>query len=507
MFDIMDGLHPANQILEARAAVRLDTLEQLEVGPALHAGLVELRAVPIGSQTAVRASVLWGKLIAHCQAQQMITTTDAVNNPDRLILAASHESSELIGEELAALTHVSSGTSCGQVRFTEYVGDNLALSWEALDRGDLTLQHLQYLTRATTGCTPALVQIIDSQLIPPAIARGWTPAKLATEARKAVITLDPDGAADRATKAKTCADVILIPGPNECATLIGDGDAVTLTAIKAAIDTRAAQLVRDATEPLPIGLARIRAMAQLILDPDQHARRPRYDGILTIDLTTWLGITQQPGELTGYGPISPATARALAADTSFRVAISDPDTADLLALGHTRYRPSARLTSYIQARDRTCQFPGCQQPAVRCDLDHRREHNRGGPTDPDNLQPLCRRHHNLKTHKLWRTRRNPDSTQTWTSPLGFTHTPDHSTYQVNAVLEPPDDGDQPPEQIGNRLPEHPDEIPHPRIDDPLPEAPTITLEEYLAYSDNLERHTFWNVNRHYDQHPHLHLAS
>jgi Domain of unknown function (DUF222) len=506
MFGYMEGYHAANDVINARASARLDELERLPVGVGLLTGLSALRSVPLGLHAAVRASVLWRKMISHCQAQQMITVADAATSSDLLGFAMGHAANEIVGEELATLSHLSSGMGVGQVRFVEQVGQDLPLSWEALDRGDLTLTHLQYLGRAVHSCSPRVTQAVDTQLIPLAVARGWTPGKLASEARKAVITLDPDGAAERAKKAKAAADVILLPGQDECATLIADGDAAMLVRVKAAIDTLAARLVRESPLPLPIGVARVQAMAELILG-ERTGTAPKLEGYLSIDLTTWLGLTQNPGQITAYGPISPATARLLAADTTFRLMLTDPTTGKALGLGTTRYRPTAELARFIKARDTTCEFPGCHQPSYRCDLDHCKEHRSHGPTDPDNLHPLCRRHHNLKTHKIWHVQINRDGTKTWTSPLGFTHTPDQNAYQLKPLqpLEPPNEN-QPPEDIDNRLPDQPNPNPPGDIDDPLPESPTITLEEYLHYSDELERQIFWNANRYYDQRPDLQIA-
>ena len=58
-----------------------------------------------------------------------------------------------------------------------------------------------------------------------------------------------------------------------------------------------------------------------------------------------------------------------------------------------------------------------------CDTDHRTTFGHGGPTTAVNLGPLCRTHHNAKTHGRWRVQHDPDTdTLTWTSPLGRTYT-------------------------------------------------------------------------------------
>ncbi|UVO11408.1 HNH endonuclease [Mycobacterium sp. SVM_VP21] len=51
------------------------------------------------------------------------------------------------------------------------------------------------------------------------------------------------------------------------------------------------------------------------------------------------------------------------------------DPADLPAEPH--YRPSRALAAFIRARDLTCRFPGCDQPATHCDIDHAVAHPHG----------------------------------------------------------------------------------------------------------------------------------
>lgn len=81
------------------------------------------------------------------------------------------------------------------------------------------------------------------------------------------------------------------------------------------------------------------------------------------------------------------------------------------------YRPPPRLRDYITARDVTCRFPTCRQPVWRCDLDHSIPYHRGGRTCSCNLGGLCRFHHQLKQHRLWRLAQEA-GTFTWTTPAG-----------------------------------------------------------------------------------------
>ncbi|MFP5071064.1 DUF222 domain-containing protein [Pseudonocardia nantongensis] len=87
--------------------------------------------------------------------------------------------------------------------------------------------------------------------------------------------------------------------------------------------------------------------------------------------------------------------------------------------------PSARfargpLADHIHIRDRTCTGPGCTRTARRSDLDHTRDHSRGGPTVQANLGPACTRHHPDKDRGWTLTQPEPGLFR-WTSPLGRTY--------------------------------------------------------------------------------------
>ena len=138
-----------------------------------------------------------------------------------------------------------------------------------------------------------------------------------------------------------------------------------------------------------------------------------------VDLPTLLGLADNPAELSGYGAIPASLARELATSHLWRRFITDPITGELLDVGREKYVPPQGLIDFIKARDKTCRFPGCNQPAHLADLDHVIPWEEGGTTSPDNLGALCRRHHNIKTHGNWKLESHEDGACTWTSPEGF----------------------------------------------------------------------------------------
>jgi hypothetical protein len=99
------------------------------------------------------------------------------------------------------------------------------------------------------------------------------------------------------------------------------------------------------------------------------------------------------------------------------------DLADHIAVD--AYEVPDRLARQTRLHNSSCVFPRCTRKAVNCDCDHVIPHNRGGPTRPCNIAPLCRSHHRLKTHGGWTYTKLDPTTYQWRSPHGHTYLRDH----------------------------------------------------------------------------------
>jgi hypothetical protein len=165
--------------------------------------------------------------------------------------------------------------------------------------------------------------------------------------------------------------------------------------------------------------------------------------------TTISGAGTTPGYLPGYGALPAPTIRELSTHARLRPLLPAHE-----LTAEPRYRPSAALTDFIRARDLYCRFPGCDQPAEVCDIDHTIPYRLGGPTHPSNLSLKCRAHHLLKTfwsgRNGWREQQLSDATIIWTSPSGrtYTTTPGGAlffpqlatpTEELTNTIHPPDD--------------------------------------------------------------------
>ena len=223
--------------------------------------------------------------------------------------------------------------------------------------------------------------------------------------------------ADARTVAQRQADTLtdlLISTENTATAHISTTIDTTGTALAGTAATRGATtggtVGANATVLIPPG-------AGMVFGPCARQRRPLIQ--VSVALSTLLGIDDQPGELAGAGPIPAALARRLADDPSgtWRRLVTDPR-GQLIDYGRSTYRPPAALADHVSARDRTCRFPGCRQPAHTSEIDHRIAWADGGHTNEANLHILCARHHHLKDQTRWQVHRHPDGHTAWTSPTG-----------------------------------------------------------------------------------------
>ena len=200
------------------------------------------------------------------------------------------------------------------------------------------------------------------------------------------------------------------------------------------------------------------------------ARRPDPPGAggltgtvnLTMPLSSLLGLTDMPGELAGFGPVTAHSSREIALGTlsapgvrwcvtvtgdtgqavghgcatrsplkragparpAWTFTMRIKPLADAVC-GHEResasYRPPPLLRHLVQLRNQRCTAPGCRMPAVACDEDHTVPFDQGGRTCECNLGPLCRHHHRCKQADGWRLEQPEPGVFAWVTPSGWTY--------------------------------------------------------------------------------------
>jgi hypothetical protein len=357
-------------------------------------------------------------------------------------------------EDVSSALRLSAGTAQMRIDVARTLVNHLPNTCSALATGELSAAHATVIARETAaairdGLSEFAIFSIEEKAI--AHAEFHTPSQVAQQVRSAIAKFAPATFEEVVEKARDSRRVSCyndVDGMSTVVAILPAEDAQTvMKAIEAFIikgssvfkisdlsktdahtidsydkvgktsdsrhsDSRSADMKRaDALTSLA-GFALAASSEEVALH-----RRPITVNV-TIDLPTLLGLSENPGQLAGYGAIPASVARALASDGKWKRFITDPQTGALLDYGRETYQPPQALIDFLIARDRTCRFPGCRRSAALSDLDHAQSWEEGGTTSLDNLGALCRRHHQLKTHGGWGIESRADGSCTWTSPLG-----------------------------------------------------------------------------------------
>ena len=135
-------------------------------------------------------------------------------------------------------------------------------------------------------------------------------------------------------------------------------------------------------------------------------------------------------EILGIGLVAPDTVDALVDRFGCRLTrvLFDADTGITAQTASARYEPPPKIREFVQLRDRSCRFPGCSRPVIRCDEDHVQEWP-AGDTKGANLVAMCRHHHDAKTKGHWDVEMTDDGICTWINRTGrrYTTYPDTDT--------------------------------------------------------------------------------
>ena len=143
---------------------------------------------------------------------------------------------------------------------------------------------------------------------------------------------------------------------------------------------------------------------------------------------------------TGDGlELPPASVLRLLCQGLVTPVIKDRD-GNVLFVGRTVRHANRAQRRALRVMYRTCAFEGCEVPFHRCEIHHIVPWERGGPTDLDNLIPLCSRHHHVVHELGWKLRLEADRTLVIVQPDGteYARTRPHLTqHHTQPGTDPP----------------------------------------------------------------------
>jgi hypothetical protein len=325
------------------------------------------------------------------------------------------------------------------------LGHRLPLVWRATRTGQVPAWRALRIADHTMPLPPDGAAWVDEQVAP--VAGRVGPVVLQRLVEEAIVRFDPETAALRGMEALetrhatvTLDHVLSDLGVAGVAT--GRLDAVLDAADAVDLDAALADLAADlaaAGDAAPLDVRRSRALGLLARGesvelPDQPDRSDGRRGVTPrrrreVVLHVHLAQAALHGFGDGIATLCSHTGRPLGQVTVEQVqdwcapgaqVVVKPVLDLAETIRSTGYQPSPRLREQTVALNPTCVFPYCHRPAQHLDLDHIQPYDTLDPdtaTTSENLAPLCRRHHRVKTHGHgWTYLRLGPAEHLWTSP-------------------------------------------------------------------------------------------
>ena len=294
--------------------------------------------------------------------------------------------------------------------------------WEMLRAG------LIDLPRARVICehTGHLESDVRDQVVEIALERApsQTTGLLAARIRRLALWVAPDSAEKRYEEGLEERRLVSDANPDGTANLCGYQLPPEKSQAAARRINRMAHQLKASGDSRSIDQIRADLFLDL-LDGNGLQTTGRDRGVIDIqvELTTLLELDDKPGELPGWGPVIADMARKVIREqfeSEWRYTVTDQDGA-VVSNGTTRRRPTAAQRRQVQSEALTCVWPTCRADSMHCDLDHNQPWVEHGPTEPENLAPLCRHHHVIR-HNGWTITQIQSGAYRLTSPLGHTYT-------------------------------------------------------------------------------------
>ncbi len=306
--------------------------------------------------------------------------------------------------------------------YTVYTG--FPQTFESLRTGEITSRHVQEIVKASDG----LPVEVRSEYEVAALERAAisTPARLAAVLPSVANQIHARSLSERHQAARRHRSVIVRDVEDGMAELVALLPAVLAHGIHDRLTAMAVSVEKsDPDDERCRDEIRADIFADIALSGAPLAHGDALSAIranvqVTIPVTTLVAASSSGADLVGVGPMDAETARRLAGgQPGWDRVMTHPVSGAVLAVD--RYRPGEDLRRRLRVRDEHCRFPGCRQPAHRCDIDHSVAAVDGGKTHLDNLALLCKSHHTMKHAARWQITHRPHGVLVWTSPEGNTY--------------------------------------------------------------------------------------
>ncbi len=400
-----------------------------------------------------------------CRIHQVVDEDDAAtwgNTP----LPLAGPGAPMVGEfciaEFGTALRVSTDSARSLLAHALELGHRLPRIWARVQDGDLPVWRARRIAEQTIPLTAEAAEYVDTQLAPFAPKTG--PAATERLVNEAIGRFMPETAAELARESadgryvRVEHDQLTFTGTSSLYASIDLADAIdleqalqtgaeTLKALGSddSLDVRRAITLGDlarGTTTLPLDTPALSVVEEVAQQPSRNPRRsPRRR-----DLTIYLHLSPDCDLVrveNAGGHLITKEQLALWTGTGDANVTIKPIIDLNKPISTSAYEIPSSLREQVILRDGVCAFPYCTRPARSCDLDHITPYDPDGPPDQtssDNLAPLCRRHHRLKTLADWTYTRIEPGLYLWRSPHGYAYLTDQQGTQelTPRPVEPPD---------------------------------------------------------------------
>ncbi|CAM3707324.1 HNH endonuclease signature motif containing protein [Kibdelosporangium persicum] len=324
-------------------------------------------------------------------------------------------------EEVAMELNLSPNTTSSQIAFAQALVKRLGATVDALEAGAIDYMCAKAMHDYTADLDDDQASRVERRVLDGGQRENLTRFKHSL--RREVIRADPAAANERRRLARAKRDVTKWDKPDGTTSL-------TITMEPHEAQAAYARITSLAEQAGSTGRSLAHRKADVFMDLvlGKESKQPPVAVNVLVPMTTLMGLNQEPGEISGYGPITAEYARELAQNATWRRVLTDPS-GQVLEVSRRRFA-SPTLKRHIQMRDRVCRQPGCTVPAERCQTDHTKTYASGGLTAQDNTAMFCKRHNLMRQRTNWRIEQIEPGTLVFHTPASRTVVTTPERYEI-----------------------------------------------------------------------------
>ena len=287
--------------------------------------------------------------------------------------------------------------------------------WSGVRAGTVRSAHARHVAEATRELTAQEAAWVDGEVVESADGRlAWSRFEAVVEGKVAAASPALAQAKEEAAAKDTFIRRSRV-NKHGMATLTVRQHAALIMGSEAGIDAFARAL-EDQMPEATLAERRLVAFA-LLTNPDAHVDLTAGPVKPKVQIHLHCTPDSPIARMEGHGPLTTAWVRHLVEHIAAQVKVQP-----VIDLNHgaavDAYEIPNRIRNAVHLIHPADVFPFAANLTRNVDLDHQHPYSEGGPTSTENLGPLTRTHHRIKTHARWEARQPFPGIVIWRDPYG-----------------------------------------------------------------------------------------